>query len=102
MIFNKFERNINNLTVNFMKNCSGVISFRHESLQIRKQIFPQNLHRCTRIRLCDSIEIPPDTGYIQRKLGTDYGLVEPKQIINVNGLLMGKTLVYTKNDEISI
>lgn len=112
MIVGKLEGNISILGVDFLKSYSGVINFRNESLQVGKQIFPLsqtplNLHRCARIRLCDTIKIPPDTefyckGYIQGKLGTDYGLVEPKQIVNVNGLLMAKTLVNPKKDEISI
>lgn len=65
------------------------------------------MHRRARIRLCDTIKILLDTefyckGYIQGKIGTDYGLVEPKQIVNINGLLMAKSLVNPKKDEISI
>ena len=32
-------------------------------------------------------------GYIQGKLAIEYGLIEPNQIVNVNGLLMANTLV---------
>ncbi|XP_061190394.1 uncharacterized protein LOC133198299 [Saccostrea echinata] len=112
MLVGKFEGDIGILGVDFLKKYKGVVNFQNETLKIGKQNFPlsenpKTLFRCARIRLSDTIKIPPDTefcctGYIQGKLGTKYGLVEPKQIVNVNGLLMAKTLVDPKKEKIVI
>jgi hypothetical protein len=59
------------------------------------------------IRLSETIRVPPDTelycqGHIQGTLSTEYGSIEPKQIVNVNGLLMTKTLIDPRKEEISL
>jgi hypothetical protein len=91
---------------------AGIVNLRKRNLHLGKQIFPlsenpTHVQMYANIRLSETIRVPPDTefycqGHIQGKFSTEYGSIEPKQIVNVNGLLMVKTLIDPRKEEISL
>jgi hypothetical protein len=112
MLVGKLEGDISILGIDFLMKYAGIVNLRNRNLHLGKQIFPisenpTHVQMCAHIRLGETIRVPPDTEFycqrhIQGKLSTEYGSREPKQIVNVNGLLMAKTLIDPRKEEISL
>lgn len=68
-------------------------------------LIPESKAFCARIKMCDSVIIPPNTemvieGRIEGNFCQNTAIIEPKKVVHKKGLLMAKSLVNTSKKEI--